>query len=301
MAVYSVDKIGWSNSLRAAYKHASNGNYNESIKYYKEALKEGGNEVLIYNNLADAYINTGQTGSSLNWAEKAINKAGSEVVPYVTLAEIYQAREEHKKAVDCLLKAQEILEESVPELKNMDFDSIEEVIKKFPTRIKFDLSSKDWIRIIYLVKSLKSNYEMERDYIRRGASWEVLLDIRRKTLGTVGQKYLQSKERLGIKGDDAIAIANTYGAISAIVGNSRVKILERKEKCSRVQISGCWQYSVIKSMGLDKDPGWVKCSCMCAEYINALAHEINPDANFKFNSTRADGHKYCEGIFKIKK
>jgi len=131
MAVYSVDKLGWSNSLRTAYKHASNGNYKESIKYYKEALKEGSNEVLIYNNLADAYINAGQTDSSLIWAEKAINKAGSEVVPYVTLGEIYQAKGEHKKAVDCIIKAQEILEESVPELKNMDFDSIEGVIKKF--------------------------------------------------------------------------------------------------------------------------------------------------------------------------
>lgn len=299
MAVWGTDKIGWSRTLRMAYKYASNGDYENAIRYYKEALKGGANSVLIHNNLADVYMNAGQLDVALVCVEEAINGAQDESVSYVTLGEIYQAKGEHGKAVDSILKAQEIFEESVPELKDMVFDSIEEVIKKLPTRVKFDIASKDWIRIIYLVKSLRSNYQKEVDYIRRGVSWELLLDIRRESLSSIGQKYLWSKEKLGIKGDDAIAIANTYGAMCAIIGNPKVKVMEKRKTSSSIRIPVCWQYSVIKSMGLDKDPGWVKCSCMCAEYINAVARAINPNANFEFSSTLADGHKCCEGIFKV--
>ncbi len=181
----------------------------------------------------------------------------------------------------------------------MSFDSIEEVIEKLPTRVKFDIASKDWIRIIYLVKSLRSNYQVERDYIKKGVSWELLLDIRKKSLSSIGQKYLWSKEKLGIRGNDAIAIAATYGTMCAIIASPKVKVLDRSKTSSSVRISACWQYSVIKSMELDKDPGWVKCSCMCAEYINTVARAINPDASFEFNSTLADGDRYCEGVFKI--
>jgi len=299
MAVYGVDKIGWSSSLRTAYKCAAGGDYEEAIEHYKEALKEGANEVLIYNNLADTYMNAGQADSALICAEDAINRAGSEVVPYVTLGEIYQAKGEHKKAVDCVLKAQEIFEELVPELRDMIFDSIEEVIKKLPARVKFDVASCDWIRIIYLVKSLKSNYGMQRNYVRRGVSWEFLLDIRKKSLSSIGQKYLWSKEKLGIKGNDAAAIAKTYGAMCAIIGSSKIKVAEKNRTSSSIRIPACWQYSVIKSMELDREPGWVKCSRMCRDYINAVARAINPNASFEFSSTFGDGDKYCEGVFKI--
>lgn len=300
MAVYSVDKIGWSQTLRMAYKSASCGDYENAIKYYKEALKEETNNVLIYNNLADTYMNTDKLGEALVCAEEAMAKAEDKTISYVTLAEIYQAKGEHTKAVDYILKAQEIFEESVPELKNIVFDSIDEVIKKLPARAKFDIASKDWIRIIYLVKSMMSNYQTERDYVKRGVSWEFLFNIRKKSLSSIGQKYLWSKEKLGIKGNDAIAIANTYGAMCAIVGSPKIKVVKKNETSSSIRINACWQYSVIKSMGLDKDPGWVKCSCMCAEQLNSIAKAINSDIDFEFTSTRADGHKYCEGKFKTR-
>jgi len=271
MAVWSTDKIGWSQTLRMAHKSASKGDYENAIKYYKEALKEGTNNLLIHNNLADTYMNAGRLDEAIVCAEETMASAEDKTVPYVTLAEIYQAKGEHTKAVDCILKAQKIFEESVPELKNMVFDSIEEVAKKLPTRVKFDIVSKDWIKTIYMVKSLRSNYEMERNYIRKGVSWEFLFDIRKKSLSSIGRKYLWSKEKLGIKGNDAIAIANTYGAMCAIVGSSKVKVVEKNKTSSSIRIPACWQYSVIKSMELDKDPGWVKCSCMCTEYINAVA------------------------------
>jgi len=47
------------------------------------------------------------------------------------------------------------------------------------------------------------------------------------------------------------------------------------------------------------DTGWVKCSCMCKDYIKAVARAINLNAGFEFSSTFADGDKYCEGVFKI--
>ena len=300
MTVWCTDKIGWSQTLRRAYKYASCGDYEKAIEYYKDALKEGTNSVLIHNNLADAYISTDRLGEALVCAEEAMAKAGDKTVSYVTLAEIYQAKGEHKKAVDYIIRVQKIFEESVPELKDIVFDSIEEVIKKLSARAKFDITSKDWIRIIYLVKSMMSNYQTERDYVKRGVSWKFLFDIRKKSLSSIGQKYLWSKEKLGIKGNDTIAIANTYGAMCAIVGSPKIKVVEKNETSSSIRIYACWQYSVIKSMGLDKDPGWVKCSCMCTEQLNSIAKVINPDIDFEFISTWADGHKYCEGKFKTR-
>jgi len=301
MATYCVDKIGWSHPLRTGYKHAVKGDYENAINSYEDALKEGENQVLIYNNVADAYMNLCQLDRALDYAQKAAKCAVDKVVPYVTLGEIHRAKGEHKNAVDCIVKAQNLLEESVPELKDVISDSIEEVIKKLPARVKFDVASKDWIRIIYLVKSLKSNYEMQRDYVRAGVSWEFLLDIRRKSLSSIGQKYLWSKEKLGIKGSDAVAIANTYGAMCAIIGSPQVEVGQKSETSSSIRIPVCWQFSVVKSMELDEDPGWVKCSCMCAECINAIAKAINPAANFEFSSTFPNGDKYCEGVFSIAK
>jgi len=298
MAVYSTDKIGWSHALRTAYNCAANGSYEDAIKHYKEALEEGTRQVLIYNNLADAYMNAGRLDPAIICAEEAVAKT-QEAVSYVTFGEIYQAKGEYERAVDCILRAQEIFERSVPELKDMVFDSMEEVIKKLPARVKFDLASKDWIRTIYLVKSIRSNYQAEREYVMGGVSWKFLLEVRKKNLKLIGEKYLWSKEKLGIKGNDADAAANTYGAMSAIIGSPKVKVVEKSGVSSSIRISACWQHSVIKSMRLDKDPGWVKCSCMCTEHINAMARAINPNAGFEFSSTLADGGKCCEGRFRI--
>jgi len=118
-------------------------------------------------------------------------------------------------------------------------------------------------------------------------------------LETIGAKYLSSKERLGIKGDDATAIANTYGAMSAIIGSPKVKVVKKNATQSTIRVSACWQYSVIRSMGLDKDPGWVNCSFYCTDYINNVARAINPAARFEFESTLPGGDKYCEGNFRI--
>ena len=299
MALYGEDKIGWSRTLRMGYKCACKGDYEDSIKYYQEALREGTDGALIHNNLADAYMNIGQLHLAMDNVEKAISKAQDKVVPYMTLGEIYQAEEKHKSAVECILKAQDIFEESSPEVRNLEFNSIEEIIKRLSTKTKFDLVNKDCIRLIYLVKTMKSSYQKLKDYRRRGVSWEFLLDMRKKALGSVGSKYLWSKEKLGIKGDDAAAIASTYGGVSAIIGSPSIKVIEKKREYSKIQISACWEYSVIKSMELDKDPGWVKCSSICTEYINNVAKAVNPGAVFEFNSTLPDGCQYCEGTFKV--
>jgi len=280
------------------YKCAYRDDYAEASKYYKEALAENVNDPFIHNNLADVYMNLSQFDLAMEHAKEAIDKADEEVVPYVTLGQIHQTRGEHIEAVDCILRAQNILEEAVPELKD-GLDSVEEVIRKLPPRLKFDVVNKDWIRIIYLVKSMKTNYQKERDYVRRGVSWEFLLDFRKEALLSVGSRYLWAKEKFGIKGNDAAAIANTYGAMSAIIGSPKVRIVENSMKRAVIQIPACWQHTVIKAMELDRDPGWVKCSYMCTEYINTVAKAINPNANFEFGSTLPDGHKYCEGEFKI--
>lgn len=299
MAVYCGDKIGWSQTLRMGYKCACKGDYEDSIKYYQEALREGADGALVHNNLADAYMNIGLLHIAMDKVKEAMAKAKDKMVPYVTLGEIYQAQGKHKPAVECILEAQDIFEESTPELKDLEFDSIEEIIKRLSTKTKFDLVNKDCIRLIYFVKTMKSNYQKLRDYQRRGVSWEFLLDIRKKVLGSVGSKYLWSKKKFGIKGDDATSIAGTYGAVCAIIGSPKIRLMEKNREYSKIQISACWEYSVVKSMELDRDPGWVKCSSMCTEYINAVAKAINPGAVFKYSSTLPDGYQYCEGTFKV--
>lgn len=301
MTTYSLDKIGWSHSMRMGTRCAGKGDHEASILHYLEALKEDSNNpALILNNLADSYMNIGQLNSAVVQAREAIRKAEDKTLPYVTLGEIHQARGEHEKAVECIHQAQEMFEELMPEMKDALFDSIEEVIKKLSTREKFEVASKDWVRIIYLVKYTQATYQMEKDLIeRQRGSWKDLLEAKKIALKPIGQKYLTSKEKLGIKGNDTTAIARTYRAMSAIIGSPKVNILKKNAAQSTIRMTACWQYSVIKSMGLDQEPGWVKCAHMCSEYINNVAKAINPAANFEFNSTLPEGHNYCQGLFKI--
>ena len=287
--------------MKMGYRCASKGDYAVSIEHYLQASNEGSDDdALICNNLADSYMNIGHLGLAMGRAKKAIGTARDKTLPYVTLGEIYQAGGEHEKAVECIHRAQEIFEELMPEMKDALFDSIEEVIKKLPTREKFELASKDWVRMIYLVKYTEATYQMERGLIERhGGTWKGLLKAKKLALNSIGQKYLSSKERLGIKGNDAAAIAKTYGVMSAIIGSPKVKVLEKSATQSTIRVSACWQYSVIRSMGLDQDPGWVNCSFYCTEYINNVARAINQTARFEFESSLPDGNKYCEGIFRI--
>lgn len=301
MASYNLAKIGWSHSMRMGTRCAGRGDYEASIQHYLQALKEDSNNLaLILNNLADSYMNIGQLDSAVAQAREAIRKAQDKTFPFVTLGEIHQARGEHKEAVECICRAQEIFEELMPEMKDALFDSIEEVIKKLPPREKFEVASKDWVRIIYLVKYTQATYQMEKDLIKRQrGSWKDLLEAKKTALKSIGQKYLSSKEKLGIKGNDAAAIARTYGAMSAIIGSPKVKVLEKSAAQSTIRMTACWQYSVIKSMGLDLEPGWVNCNYTCSEYINNVAKAINSASNFEFNSTLPEGNKYCQGMFKI--
>jgi len=301
MATYSLDKIGWSFSMRMGSRCAEKRDYDASIQHYLQALKEDSNNpALILNNIADSYMNINQLDSAFCQAAEALRIAQDKTLPYVTLGEIHQARGEHEKAVECIRQAQEKFEELMPEMKDALFDSIEEVIKKLPVREKFEVVSKDWVRVIFLVKYTQANYQMEKDLIKRQkGSWKDLMEAKKIALKSIGQKYLASKERLGIKGNDAVSIAKTYGAMSAIIGSPKVKILEKGAVQSTIRMLACWQYSVIRSMGLDLEPGWLNCAYTCSEYINNVAKAINPAANFEFNSTLPGGCSFCQGVFNI--
>ncbi len=301
MATFSQDKIGWSFSMRMGTRCAGKGDYEASIQHYRDALEEDSDKApLVLNNLADAYMNIGQFDLAMDQAKEAVNRAEDKTLPCVTLGEIYQAKGGHEKAVECISRAQEIFEEVMPEIKDALFDSIEEVIKKLPVREKFEVATKDWVRIIYLVKYTQAIYQMEKELIKRQkGSWKDLLEAKKITIKSIGQKYLTYKEKLGIKGNDAAAIARTYGAMSAIIGSPKVKVLEKSAVQSTIRMTACWQYSVIKSMGLDQEPGWVKCSYTCSQYINNVAKAINQDVQFEFNSTLPEDHDYCQGVFRI--
>ena len=84
MAVSCGDKIGWGQTLRMGYQSARKGDYEDSIKYYQEALREGADGALVRNNLADAYMNIGLLHSAMDNVKEAISKAQDKVIPYVT-------------------------------------------------------------------------------------------------------------------------------------------------------------------------------------------------------------------------
>ncbi|ODS33527.1 MAG: hypothetical protein SCARUB_01351 [Candidatus Scalindua rubra] len=300
MVMYGHNKLGWSYSLRMGFQSATKGNYEDSVKFYKEALKEEPKKAIIYNNLADAYMNLGQLDQAVRFAKEAIARPQEQTLSYVTLAEVYRDMGEHKQAIDCILKALEIYEEAVPQLKDMLFGPIDEIMKKLPPHLKLEVASCNWIRTMYLVKYIRHTYEMEKSYVDKGVAWEVLLDFKKKSLSSIGSKYLAAKKNLGIKGSDTAAIAKTCAAVSSITGKQRIKIIEEDESRALIQIFACWECSVIKSMELDKSDGWISCSHMCQEHINTVAKAINPRANFVFTSTLADGDKYCEGTVEIK-
>lgn len=300
MTMYGRNKLGWSYNLRMGFQSAAKGNYEESIKFYKDALDEDPESAIIYNNLADAYMNLGQLDQAAKYAKEAINMPQEQTLSYVTLAEIYRDRGEHKKAIDCIFKGLEIYEQAVPELKDTLFGPIDEIIKKLPAHLKLEVASCDWVRTMYLVKYIKHTYEMEKGYVDKGVAWEVLFDFKKKSLSSIGSKYLSAKKNLGIKGSDAGAIAKTYAAMSTITGKQKIKVVEKNESQALIQISSCWEFSMIKSMELDKSDGWISCSSLCQEHINTVAKAINPGADFAFTSTLVDGDKYCEGSVKIK-
>ena len=300
MTMYGRNKLGWSYDLRMGFQSATKGNYEESIEFYKDALNEDPENAVIYNNLADAYMNLGQLDQAAKYAKQAISRPQEQTLSYVTLAEIYRDRGEHKQAIDSILKGVEIYEQAVPELKDTLFGPIDEIIKKLPAHLKLEVASCDWVRTMYLVKYLKHTYEMEKGYVDKGVTWEVLFDFKKKSLSSIGNKYLAAKKNLGIKGSDAPAIAKTYAAMSTITGKQKIKVTEIDESRALIQISACWECSVIKSMELDKTDGWIGCSHICQEHITTLAKAINPRADFAFTSTLVDGNKYCEGNVEIK-
>ena len=299
MVMYGRNKVGWSYNLRLGFQSAIQGNYEDSIKFFKEALKEEPENAVIYNNLADAYMNLGQLDEAEEYAKEGIDKPEEKTLSYVTLAEIYRSMGEHKHAIDCIIKALEIYEEKVPELKDALFGPIDEIMQRLPTHLKLEVASCDWVRTMYLVKYLKHVYEMEKGYVDRGATWKVLSEFKKKSLNGIGSKYLEAKKNLGIKGSDAGAIAKTYATMAAITGKQKIKVVENGERAAIIRILACWECSVIKSMELDKSDGWV--SCMCQEQINEVAQAVNPQASFTFSSTIVGGSEHCEGTVEIKK
>lgn len=299
MVMYGRSRVGWSYNLRLGFQSGVKGNYDDCIRFYEEALKEEPENAIIYNNLADAYRNLGQFHKAAKYAKEGINRPEEQTLSYVTLAEIHRDMGEHKRAIDYILKALEIYEERVPELKEALFGTIDEIIDKLPTYLKLEVASCDWVRTIYLVKYLKHVYAMEKGYVDKGVSWEVLSGFKKKSLSAIGSKYLEAKKDLGIEGRDAGAIAKTYAAMATITGKQKIKVVATGERDALIQILACWECSVIKSMELDKIDGWI--SCMCQENIKAVARAINPDANFSFSSTILDGDKQCEGTLEIKK
>ena len=297
MPLYNVDTTSCSEAIRMAQRSVRKGLYAEAISFYEGSLDAGANDVILLNNLADACLRNGQLDRAESYAMRAVGAAPHEALPEVTLGQILQAQGRHKDAVARVLAAKEKLEALAPELCGIAFDSIEELIEKLPIKAKSELAGKDWIRVIYLVRSLIETYEVELGYVEQGLSWECLEEFRRDSLREAAASHLRFKEKVGISGIGATAVARTVCGVAAISGAEQVKLDGQAAGGCAIRVLTCWRHSVIRSMGVHASPGWVPCSQLCAEKMNCIARAIDPAVGFSFSTTLASGAACCEGVF----
>ncbi|MCK4374362.1 MAG: tetratricopeptide repeat protein [Candidatus Brocadiae bacterium] len=297
MTVHSAQAIRSSEALRMGRRSATKGLYAEAISFYEKGLAQNPDDVALLNNLADACLKGGRIDRAASYANRAVEAAPDDAFPDVTLGQVLQGQGKHKEAVARVLQAQQKLERLVPEFEGITFDSIERLVKRLSTRAKFELAGKEWIRIIYVVKSLVETCKVELGYVRKGVSWHFLHEIRQGALQDVAANYRRFKQKVGIHGDGPSAIARTVGAVAAVTGAQQVTLGEQTADRCTIQVLACWRHSVIRSMGLDDSPGWIPCSVSCAEHMDCAARAINPAIGFSFSATVPDGAPCCRGVF----
>lgn len=82
--------------------------YPEAIKYFKEAIKLDSEDSMLWNNLGDAYLNTGEFEKGLECCEKARSLNPNNFRAWFTTSEIYYELQEYGKAMEYATKAEEL-------------------------------------------------------------------------------------------------------------------------------------------------------------------------------------------------
>lgn len=82
--------------------------YPEAIKYFKEAIKLDSKDSMLWNNLGDAYLNTGEFEKGLECCEKARSLDSNNFRAWFTTGELYYELEEYDKAMEYATKAKEL-------------------------------------------------------------------------------------------------------------------------------------------------------------------------------------------------
>ena len=82
--------------------------YPEAIKYFKEAIKLDSKDSMLWNNLGDAYLNTGEFEKGLECCEKARSLNPNNFRAWFTTSEIYYELQEYGKAMEYATKAEEL-------------------------------------------------------------------------------------------------------------------------------------------------------------------------------------------------
>lgn len=82
--------------------------YPEAIKYFKEAIKLDSKDSMLWNNLGDAYLNTGEFEKGLECCEKARSLDPNNFRAWFTTGELYYELQEYDKAMEYATKAKEL-------------------------------------------------------------------------------------------------------------------------------------------------------------------------------------------------
>lgn len=89
--LYQIEP-SFENSLALGESAQSDANYDEAIKYFKEALdkaEDAEQKVEISLNISDAYLNKGELQSARQFARTAADNDGSSGAPYIQIADVY--------------------------------------------------------------------------------------------------------------------------------------------------------------------------------------------------------------------
>lgn len=91
-----------------AYEAAKNGNFQQAINDYEQALEQNQNKSYLYANLAQAYQKQGDNAAALNTYKKAVEKSPENANLRLALGKFYNKTEKEEKAVKQLDKASEL-------------------------------------------------------------------------------------------------------------------------------------------------------------------------------------------------
>ncbi|KAJ1676000.1 Superkiller protein 3 [Spiromyces aspiralis] len=94
---------------KLGFLHSNQGRYDEAVREFQNALKASQQDAMVWEGLADAYLQTGRLVAALGAGQKALALAPDSVSVHVLIASVYETQRDFAQAIPYLEKAKELL------------------------------------------------------------------------------------------------------------------------------------------------------------------------------------------------